>query len=160
MSSLDDTWALRLSAGYMKADPYSRPVGTIPLSCHPLGADPCRDAEGNALPGGFPLGGAPYPADTPGVGNQWVNNGTSQPKFDLRLDQEVGGGGRITYQGGYAGTEGIIHTGIGPTRTDRTSTAMAPMLATHNAIRAGGMVTSLRKSARVAGGAHSCFLSA
>jgi outer membrane receptor protein involved in Fe transport len=113
-TALDDTWALRLSAGYMKADPYSRPVGTIPLSCHPLGADPCRDAEGNALPGGFPLGGAPYPADTPGVGNQWVNNGTSQPKFDLRLDQEVGGGGRITYQGGYAGTEGIIHTGIGP----------------------------------------------
>ncbi len=113
-TALNDVWSLRLSAGYLDADPYSRPTGTIPLSCHPLGAVPCRDSDGDALPGGFPLGGAPYPSDSPGVGNMWVNNGTSQPKFDLRLDQEVGSGGRITYQGGYAGTEGIIHTGIGP----------------------------------------------
>ena len=30
------------------------------------------------------------------------------------MDQELTSGGRITYSGGYAGTEGIVHTGIGP----------------------------------------------
>jgi outer membrane receptor protein involved in Fe transport len=113
-TALNDIWSLRLSGGYLNADPNSRPEGQIPLSCHPLGVDPCRDSEGNTLPGGFPLGGADYPGDSAGLGNQWVNSGTSQPKFDLRLDQQVGGGGRVTYQGGYAGTEGIIHTGLGP----------------------------------------------
>ena len=113
-TAFNDTWSMRLSAGYLNSDPLSRPVGRVPLSCHPLGVDPCRDSEGNARPGGFPLGGAPYPGDSEGLGNQWVNTGTSQPKFDIRLDQVVGGGGRITYQGGYSGTEGIIHTGIGP----------------------------------------------
>jgi outer membrane receptor protein involved in Fe transport len=88
-------------------------VGTVPLSCHPLGNIPCRDNEGNTLPGGFPLGGAPYPTEDQGGGN-FINNGTSQPKVDLRVDQDLSNGGRITYQGGYAGTEGIIHTGIGP----------------------------------------------
>ncbi len=37
-------WSYRLSAGYFSSDPYSRPVGQVPLSCHPLGANPCRDA--------------------------------------------------------------------------------------------------------------------
>ncbi len=113
-TAFNDAWSFRLSAGYLNADPFSRPTGIVPLSCHPLGVDPCRDSDGAALPGGFPLGGAPYPSDSKGLGNQWVNTGTSQPKFDVRLDQEVAGGGRITYQGGYSGTEGIIHTGIGP----------------------------------------------
>ncbi len=88
----------------------------MPLDCHPYGVSPCRDANGNALPGGYPVGGAPYPADKSGLGT-WENNGTSQPKVTLRFDQELGQGGangRITYEGGYAGTEGIIHTGIGP----------------------------------------------
>jgi outer membrane receptor protein involved in Fe transport len=112
-NAANDTWSYKLSAGYYNSDPYSRPVGTVPLGCHPLGANPCRDAMGNALPGGLPTGGAPYPGDAPGIGN-FQNNGTSQPKVDLRLDQEVSSGGRITYQGGYSGTKGIIHTGIGP----------------------------------------------
>jgi len=110
---LNDTWSYKLSAGYYNSDAYSRPVGTVPLDCHPLGAVPCRDARGNATPGGFPIGGAPYPAETPGAGD-WQNAGTSQPKAELRLDQELSDGGRITYQGGYGGTDGIIHTGIGP----------------------------------------------
>jgi outer membrane receptor protein involved in Fe transport len=113
-NAVNDAWSYKLSAGYFSSDPYSRPVGTVPLTCHPLGAVPCRDAEkGTALPGGFPLGGAPYPTEQQGGGN-FINNGTSQPKVDLRIDQDLTGGGRITYQGGYAGTEGIIHTGIGP----------------------------------------------
>jgi len=112
-SAVNDTWSYKLSAGYFNSDPYSRPVGSVALDCHPLGVSPCRDSQGDAVPGGFPIGGAPYPTETTGAGN-FVNNGTSQPKADLRFDQELTNGGRITYQGGYAGTEGIIHTGIGP----------------------------------------------
>jgi outer membrane receptor protein involved in Fe transport len=115
-SAVNDKVSYKLTAGYYKSDPYSRPVGTVPLDCHPYGVIPCRDAKGKAVPGGFPVGGAPYPADKTGLGS-WQNNGTSQPKVMARLDQELGAGGsggRITYEGGYAGTDGIIHTGIGP----------------------------------------------
>ena len=108
--------AWRLSAGYFNSDPFSRPVGRIPLDCHPLGTVPCRDAAGKAVPGGIPVGGALYPPDQEGRGS-FANDGTSQPKVDARLDQELGtggSGGRITYQGGYSGTTGIVHTGIGP----------------------------------------------
>ena len=44
------------------------------------------------------------------------NEGTSQPKFDLRVDQDLKNGGRILYEGGYDGTEGIVHTGHRPVR--------------------------------------------
>jgi outer membrane receptor protein involved in Fe transport len=97
----NDAWSYRLSAGYTNSDPYSRPTGTVPLGTHPL--DPS-----------IKTGGAPYPPDNPNDPRGWVNRGTSQPKADLRVDQELSNGGRITYTGGYAGTTGIIHTGIGP----------------------------------------------
>jgi outer membrane receptor protein involved in Fe transport len=112
--AFDETWSFKLSAGYFDSDAYSRPTGSIPLACHPLGATPCRDGAGGAVAGGFPIGGAPYPGDQPGLGNNWENQGTKQPKFNLRVDQDLTSGGRITYEGGYAGTQGIIHTGIGP----------------------------------------------
>jgi iron complex outermembrane receptor protein len=48
----------------------------------------------------------PYPS--------FANQGTSQPKFDGRVDYEIDGGGTVTVSGGVAGTEGIIHSGIGP----------------------------------------------
>ena len=61
------------------------------------------------------VGGAAYPADGPGpLGTAYANRGTSQPKFDARVDQELGKNGRITYEGGVAGTQGVIYTGIGP----------------------------------------------
>jgi iron complex outermembrane receptor protein len=44
----------------------------------------------------------------------YENEGTSQPKFDARVDYDVAGGGTVTLSGGVAGTEGIIHSGIGP----------------------------------------------
>jgi iron complex outermembrane receptor protein len=50
--------------------------------------------------------GTPYPP--------YANEGTSQPKFDTRVDYDLTGGGTITVGGGLAGTEGIIHSGIGP----------------------------------------------
>jgi len=57
--------------------------------------------------------GTPYPP--------FANTGTSQPKFDGRVDYDMTGGGRITVSGGVAGTEGIIHTGIGPFDVDNSS---------------------------------------
>jgi iron complex outermembrane receptor protein len=50
--------------------------------------------------------GTTYPA--------YRNTGTTQPKFDGRLDYDYEDGRRLSFSGGVAGTEGIMHTGIGP----------------------------------------------
>jgi iron complex outermembrane receptor protein len=50
--------------------------------------------------------GTTYPA--------YRNTGTAQPKFDGRLDYDYEDGRRLSFSGGVAGTEGIMHTGIGP----------------------------------------------
>jgi outer membrane receptor protein involved in Fe transport len=55
----------------------------------------------------------PYPT----IGNV----GTSQPKFDTRVDYDITGGGTMTVEGGIAGTGGIIHTGIGPFDINKNS---------------------------------------
>jgi outer membrane receptor protein involved in Fe transport len=144
----NETWSYRLSAGYYGADPYSRPEGLIPLACHPLGVTPCRDSEGDALPGGFPIGGASYPSDSEGLGNQFLNRGTSQPKFNIRVDQDLQSGGRITYEGGYAGTEGIIHTGIGPFRIESGSRMIHGRVDYQKgALRFGGFVNGVDATA-------------
>src|SRR5262245_23744088 len=44
----------------------------------------------------------------------FTNQGTSQPKFDARVDYDIAGGGSVTVSGGVAGTEGLIHNGLGP----------------------------------------------
>jgi iron complex outermembrane receptor protein len=98
----NNVWSYRLSAGHLSSDPLSRPTGQIPIITDP------RDPTAT-------VGGAIYPADMTGpIGSSFANRGTSQPKFDARVDQELGGGARITYQGGVAGTKGIIYTGLGP----------------------------------------------
>jgi iron complex outermembrane receptor protein len=102
--------SFKLSGGYYNSDPYSRPVGRIPLINDPRIAG----ATCNALTGAGCIGGAFYPTDLPGRIGAFENDGTSQPKFDLRIDHELAGGGRFTYAGGFAGSEGIVHTGIGP----------------------------------------------
>jgi iron complex outermembrane receptor protein len=82
--AVDDRWSYKLSAGYLTQDPLPRPIGAIP----------------NAFQ-------TPYPP--------FQNEGTSQPKFDGRLDYDFSGDrGRLTFAGGVAGTEGLIHSGIGP----------------------------------------------
>lgn len=48
----------------------------------------------------------PYPS--------FMNRGTSQPKFEGRVDYDMADGATVTVSGGVAGTEGIIHSGIGP----------------------------------------------
>jgi iron complex outermembrane receptor protein len=59
-----------------------------------------------------PVGTIPNAFRTPYPG--YSNTGTSQPKFDARVDYDVAGGGTVSFSGGVAGTEGIIHSGIGP----------------------------------------------
>jgi outer membrane receptor protein involved in Fe transport len=97
----NERWSYRITGGYFNADPLPRPTGTIPRIPDPR--DPSRS-----------VGGGTYPIDGPGpTGASFTNVGTSQPKFDARVDQELAQG-RITYAGGVAGTEGIVHSGIGP----------------------------------------------
>ena len=134
---INDAWSYKLSAGYYDSDPYSRPLGGVPLSCHPYGVDPCRSATGATLPGGYPQGGVLFPKDEPGTGNV-LNQGTSQPKFNLRLDQNFTNGGRMTYEGGYSGTDGIIHTGTGPFDIQSGSyLTYGKVVYTKNALRIG-----------------------
>jgi outer membrane receptor protein involved in Fe transport len=89
-SAINDRWAFKLSAGGYVQDPLSRPTGFIPGS-------PKTPTAPN---------GTPYPA--------YTNTGTSQPKFDGRLDYDYEDGRQLSFTGGVSGTEGIMHTGIGP----------------------------------------------
>ncbi|MCY4026601.1 MAG: TonB-dependent receptor [Acidobacteria bacterium] len=97
-----DRLAYRVSAGYFTSDAFPRPTGRIPVIFDP------RE------PGRL-VGGAYYPTDAPGAfgAAAFANRGTSQPKFDVRVDQELTNG-RLTYAAGVAGTEGIVHSGVGP----------------------------------------------
>jgi len=97
----NSTWSYRVSAGYFNSDAFPRPTGQIPVITDPRNPSTT-------------VGGAFYPTDGSGAtGTAFTNRGTSQPKFDMRVDQEIAGG-RITYAGGVAGSSGIIHSGIGP----------------------------------------------
>jgi outer membrane receptor protein involved in Fe transport len=51
-----------------------------------------------------------------GTGTQYpnfTNQGTTQPKFDTRVDYDAENY-KLVFAGGYSGTDGIFHTGIGP----------------------------------------------
>ena len=98
----NDRLAYRISAGYFTSDAFARPTGRIPVI-----DDPRQPGQ--------TVGGAFYPLDSAAaaVGTGFANRGTSQPKFDVRVDQELSHG-TLTYAGGVAGTDGLIHSGIGP----------------------------------------------
>ncbi len=82
--AVNERWAYKVSAGYFSSDPFSRPIGPIPNDT-----------------------GTEYP--------EFSNTSTSQPKFIGRVDYDAPGGSyKLVFEGGYSGTEGIIHTGIGP----------------------------------------------
>ena len=60
-----------------------------------------------ARPVGNMPSGLPYPT--------YTNEGTMQPKLDVRADYDFEDGQRkLVFQGGVAGTDGILHSGIGP----------------------------------------------
>jgi outer membrane receptor protein involved in Fe transport len=91
--AVNDRWAFKLSAGAYTQDPLTRPTGNIPNGLTPP---------------------TPYPP--------FQNRGTTQPKFDTRFDYDhPDGQQRWTFGGGVAGTDGIMHSGIGPFDIDSGS---------------------------------------
>ena len=82
--AVNERWAYKISAGGYTQDALSRPVGPIPNGT-----------------------GTQYP--------NFSNQGTTQPKFDARVDYDAPEGRyKLVFAGGYSGTDGIFHTGIGP----------------------------------------------
>lgn len=71
----------------------------------------------DALP--RPVGTIPNSSNTPYP--DYTNQGTTQPKFDARVDYSLADGATLTFNGGVTGTDGIIHTGIGPFDIDKGS---------------------------------------
>lgn len=63
--------------------------------------------------GTIPGTSTPYP--------DFQNEGTEQPKLDLRFDYDADESTTWRFSGGYAGTDGIIHSGIGPFDVDQGS---------------------------------------
>jgi iron complex outermembrane receptor protein len=90
--AVNDRWAYKISAGAFGMDALARPTGVVPIT-----VDDRRGVTG----------GSPYPP--------FPNSGTTQPKLDARVDYDFPDGRqKLIFAGGFAGTEGIIHTGIGP----------------------------------------------
>ena len=85
-----DRLSYRVSAGYFTSDAFARPTGQI------------RVIDDPRQPGQT-VGGAFYPLDseTAAFGTGFANRGTSQPKFDVRVDQELSDA-TLSYAGGIA----------------------------------------------------------
>ncbi len=90
--ALNDRWSFKLSAGGYTQDPMARPAPNTPIPCD--NPDVCFGTKAN------------YP--------NFNNQGTTQPKFDGRVDYDFPDGKRLAISAGVAGTEGIMHSGIGP----------------------------------------------
>jgi outer membrane receptor protein involved in Fe transport len=88
--AVNDRWAYKISAGSYSQDPLSRPTGTIP----------CDRPE--------------VCSGTKEVYPPYSNEGTTQPKFDVRADYDYPDGRKLSLSGGVSGTTGIMHSGIGP----------------------------------------------
>jgi iron complex outermembrane receptor protein len=85
-----DRWSYKLSGGGLSQDALARPTGRIPCDRTSV----CTVAT------------TTYPP--------FVNQGTTQPKFDGRVDYDYEDGRKLSFSGGFAGTDGIMHSGIGP----------------------------------------------
>ncbi len=70
-------------------------------------------------PYGRPTGPVPNGRNVPYPPYQ--NAGTTQPKFDARVDYDAADGAKVTMSGGVAGTSGIMQSGIGPFDIDSGS---------------------------------------
>jgi outer membrane receptor protein involved in Fe transport len=91
--AINDRWAYRVSAGGLRQDPFPRPTGVIPGS-------PTFQA---------------YPP--------YANEGTKQPKVDARFDYDFPDKTTtMSFAGGFSGTSGIMHSGIGPFSIDPGTT--------------------------------------
>jgi iron complex outermembrane receptor protein len=95
--AINDRVAFKISAGGYSQDPFPRPTGQIPCTR----ADVCTVTT------------TQYPG--------YANKGSTQPKFDARVDYDLPDGKKWSFSGGVAGTDGIMHTGIGPFDIDSGS---------------------------------------
>jgi iron complex outermembrane receptor protein len=79
-----------------------------------------------------PIGAIPN-----GTGTQYpdfVNQGTTQPKFDTRVDYDAEKY-KLVFAGGYSGTDGIFHTGIGPFDGNRIGVGYGTMRYSRGAMK-------------------------
>lgn len=86
-----DGFGYKVSAGYFEQDAYARPTGVIP------GSNPPQT----------------YPT--------YENDGTRQARVNVELDWETGDADYVSVAAGYARTDGILHSGIGPFDIERGS---------------------------------------
>jgi iron complex outermembrane receptor protein len=86
----NDRWSYKLSGGGYSQDALARPIGQIPCD----------------IPSVCTVTTTVYPP--------FANTGTTQPKFDARVDYDYEDGRNLSFSGGVAGTDGIMHSGIGP----------------------------------------------
>ena len=76
------------------------------------------------------------------------NSGSTQPKFDVRVDRDYENGRKLVLQGGVAGTNGILHSGIGPFQIDNgTVLGYAKVNYTQNALKINFFTNILSGSA-------------
>jgi iron complex outermembrane receptor protein len=86
----NDRWSYKVSGGAYSQNALARPTGKIPCDIPEV----CTVTTTNYPPFG--------------------NSGTTQPKFDARVDYDYEDGRKLSFSGGVAGTDGIMHSGIGP----------------------------------------------
>lgn len=103
--AVNDRWAYKVSAGGYTQDAFARPTGAIPNGT-----------------------GTQYP--------NFSNQGTRQPKFDTRVDYDAPDADyKLVFAGGYGGTDGIIHTGIGPFDMDGVGVSYGTVRYSRNALK-------------------------
>ena len=90
-AAASDGFGYKVSAGYFEQPAYDRPTGTIP------GSNPPQT----------------YP--------DYENEGTEQSRVNLELEWETGDDAYVSVAAGYAETDGILHSGIGPFDIERGS---------------------------------------
>ena len=83
-AAASDGFGYKVSAGYFEQPAYDRPTGTIP------GSNPPQT----------------YP--------DFENDGTEQARVNVDLEWETGDDAYVSVAAGYAETDGILHSGIGP----------------------------------------------
>ena len=123
-AAIDDRWSYKISGGGYSQDSLSRPTGIIPCEIPEV----CSGAK------------AAYPG--------FANEGSTQPKFDARLDYDYADGRKLVFSGGFAGTDGMMHSGIGPFDIE-TGTFMAYGKAsyTDGGLRVSAFTNALRGDA-------------
>ncbi len=120
----NDRWSYKLSGGGYSQDALARPTGQVPCDISSV----CSGTK------------APYPP--------FANTGTTQPKFDARVDYDYEDGKALSFSGGVAGTDGIMHSGIGPFDINSGSVmSYAKANFTKGALRAGFFTNLLRGDA-------------